>query len=171
VNWELSECSQRTRFIVLRRAEGDREFRELDNSEVIRRALMFSYMDRECDPGVIFQYRVDIIEENTREILFVTEPVSFGRVPVLLYQNYPNPFNPSTQIGYSVDKRTHVSLTIYDIKGRRIACLVDEEKKAGRYSVIWNGFNERSEMVSSGVYFYRIKAGKKILTKRMVLLR
>ncbi|MCD6380503.1 T9SS type A sorting domain-containing protein [bacterium] len=171
VNWELSECNQNTRFIVLRRAEGEGSFRELDNSEVIRRGLMFSYMDRECDPGAIFQYRVDIIEENTREILFVTEPVSLGRVPVLLYQNYPNPFNPSTQIGYSVDERTHVSLTIYDIKGRRIVCLVDEEKKAGLYSVIWNGFNERSEMVSSGVYFYRIKAGKKILTKRMVLLR
>ena len=83
-----------------------------------------------------------------------------------LFQNYPNPFNPSTKIKYSIPKAENVTLKIYDILGRQIKTLVNEEKPAGKYSVEFNGSS-----LPSGVYFYQIKAGNYIKTKKMLLLK
>jgi len=83
-----------------------------------------------------------------------------------LDQNYPNPFNPTTIINYSLPKSAFVKLIVYDVLGRVIKTLVDEEKSAGNYSVQFNGSN-----LSSGVYFYRLTAGNFISTKKLVLLK
>jgi hypothetical protein len=83
-----------------------------------------------------------------------------------LEQNYPNPFNPATTIIYQVPALSHVILTVYDLLGREVATLVDENKKAGRYSIPWN-----ASWLSSGVYFYRLRAGEFRETKRMILLK
>jgi hypothetical protein len=88
-----------------------------------------------------------------------------------LLQNYPNPFNPSTTIHYSIPERSHVTLDIFDVSGRRIARLVDSVKGAGGHVKNWNGCNKEGDAVSSGVYFYKLKAGKKRITKKMVLLK
>jgi hypothetical protein len=71
-----------------------------------------------------------------------------------LYQNYPNPFNPITKIKYQLSEVGFVSIKIYDVLGNEIATLVNEEKPAGKYEVKFNGAG-----LSSGIYFYRIKAG------------
>ncbi|RPI60879.1 MAG: T9SS C-terminal target domain-containing protein, partial [Ignavibacteriales bacterium] len=83
-----------------------------------------------------------------------------------LSQNYPNPFNPSTKITYSVASLSNVSLKIYDILGREVLTLVNEEKPAGRYEVNFN-----ASSLASGVYFYQIKAGSFIQTKKLMLLK
>lgn len=83
-----------------------------------------------------------------------------------LFQNYPNPFNPSTTIVYDVPKAVHVKLTIYDILGRVVDELVNEEKTAGRHVVEWN-----AEAKSSGVYFYRLKAEGFVSTRKLLLIR
>jgi endoglucanase len=83
-----------------------------------------------------------------------------------LRQNYPNPFNPSTIIQYQVPSIGIVTLKIYDILGREVAALVNEEKRLGKYDVQWNASN-----MPSGVYFYRLHAGSFIETKRMILLK
>jgi Secretion system C-terminal sorting domain len=83
-----------------------------------------------------------------------------------LSQNYPNPFNPSTTITYSLPKSSFVTLTIYDLLGREIATLVNEEKLSGTYNVTWN-----AENISSGVYFYKITAGGYSKVNKMVLLK
>ena len=83
-----------------------------------------------------------------------------------LYQNYPNPFNPSTTIRYDLPRQSRVKIVVYDILGRKVATLVDEPKKAGRYQVIWNA-NRRG----SGVYFYRLQAGDYSTTKKLLLLK
>lgn len=83
-----------------------------------------------------------------------------------LIQNYPNPFNPSTQIKFSILKDGFVTLKVYDILGREIAELVNEEKFAGTYSVSFNASN-----LASGIYFYSINAGKFNQVKKMILLR
>jgi hypothetical protein len=82
-----------------------------------------------------------------------------------LYQNYPNPFNPATIISYSIPINGNVSLKIYDILGREVAILLDENKMRGAYTLEFkpSGF-------VSGVYFYRIKAGSFIDTKKMMLI-
>ncbi|MBX7044749.1 MAG: T9SS type A sorting domain-containing protein [Ignavibacteria bacterium] len=85
-----------------------------------------------------------------------------------LNQNYPNPFNPSTRISYEIKNAGFVSLKIYDLLGREIAELVNETKEAGRYMI---DFNAAKYSLASGIYFYRIKAGDFIDTKRMVLVK
>jgi M6 family metalloprotease-like protein len=81
-------------------------------------------------------------------------------------QNYPNPFNPITNIKFDLPKDIFVSVKIYDLLGREIKTLVSEFKNAGSYIVSFNG----SEL-SSGIYFYRIQAGKFVQVKRMVLIK
>jgi len=85
---------------------------------------------------------------------------------IFLSQNYPNPFNPTTSLRYTVGSRQFVTIKIYDLLGREIATLINEEKPAGEYEVEFDGSG-----LTSGIYFYRIQAGSYINTKKMVLLR
>jgi gluconolactonase len=85
-----------------------------------------------------------------------------------LYGNYPNPFNPSTMINYQLPTTNHVTLKIYDTIGREIATLVNEVKEAGLYNV---QLSMNTEQLSSGIYFYRLKAGNFSATKKLVLLK
>ncbi len=87
-----------------------------------------------------------------------------------LYQNYPNPFNPTTTILYDVPVKSKVTLKIYDILGREVATLVNEVKKAGSYKAVFSA-NMLGKTLASGVYFYRIVAGKYVATKKMLLLK
>lgn len=83
-----------------------------------------------------------------------------------LNQNYPNPFNPTTVITYDIAKRSHVMLTVYDVLGREVAVLVNADKSPGEYQATFNGSD-----LASGVYFYRIQAGKYSSTKKLVLVK
>jgi hypothetical protein len=83
-----------------------------------------------------------------------------------LFQNYPNPFNPNTTISYQVPIGGYISLKVYDVLGREIAILVDEEKPAGTYKVAFDGLG-----FSSGIYFYRMKSDDFISTKKMIYLK
>lgn len=83
-----------------------------------------------------------------------------------LFQNYPNPFNPNTVIRYEIPNETFVLIKLYDLLGREIKTLVDEDERAGIYSYNFNG----SEL-SSGIYFYRITTGKSSATKQLLLLK
>ncbi|MEN3039261.1 MAG: T9SS type A sorting domain-containing protein [Candidatus Kryptonium sp.] len=83
-----------------------------------------------------------------------------------LYQNYPNPFNPSTKIEFEIPQREHIKLVIYDVLGREVKRVLDEEFDAGRYKV-----DVDLTGYSSGVYFYKIEAGKFISVKKMMLIK
>ncbi len=85
-----------------------------------------------------------------------------------LSQNYPNPFNPTTTIQYSIPKAEHVTLKVYDVVGREVATLIDENKGAGSYNV---RFSVVSKPLASGIYFYRITAGSFTATKKLILLK
>ncbi|MGB8657546.1 MAG: T9SS type A sorting domain-containing protein [Candidatus Zixiibacteriota bacterium] len=88
-----------------------------------------------------------------------------------LTQNYPNPFNPATEIDFGLPQATWVSLKIYNIVGQEVTTLISQNMSAGSYRVRWNGTDKTGRSVSSGVYFYRIRAGDHIQTKRMLLLK
>jgi Secretion system C-terminal sorting domain/FG-GAP-like repeat len=88
-----------------------------------------------------------------------------------LYQNYPNPFNPSTKINFTIPvveaySNTPVSLDVYDVLGNEVATLINEEKPAGSYEILFDASN-----LPSGVYFYQLKTGNHIQTKKMLLLK
>jgi photosystem II stability/assembly factor-like uncharacterized protein len=83
-----------------------------------------------------------------------------------LYQNYPNPFNPSTTIKYVLPHQSFVSLKVFDVLGRELTMLVDEQKQPGEYSVTFNA----SEL-PSGVYFYRLRTGDVVQTRKLIVIR
>ena len=83
-----------------------------------------------------------------------------------LEQNYPNPFNPITTIKYSIPKQSYVTLKVYDILGREVATLINGTKQPGEYEIEINDSN-----IPSGVYFYQLKAGEFIQTKKMILIK
>ena len=89
------------------------------------------------------------------------QPLTFS-----LEQNYPNPFNPSTTIKYSIPELSKVKLTLFNLLGEEVATLVNEEKVSGNYTVDFNATN-----LPSGVYFYQLKAGEYIETKKMILIK
>jgi hypothetical protein len=83
-----------------------------------------------------------------------------------LEQNYPNPFNPATTIQFTIPERKMVSLRVYNLLGQEVATLVEEEKPAGSYEVVFDA----SEL-PSGSYFYKIIAGNFVETKKMILIK
>jgi len=107
---------------------------------------------------------------GSNNITGMNEP---GNIPqqYSLEQNYPNPFNPETQINFSLPQSGFVELKIYDLLGSEVATLLNQEYKAGTYSVDWNGKNQYEEQVSSGIYIYKITAGNFVKTRKMLLLK
>ena len=88
-----------------------------------------------------------------------------------LSQNYPNPFNPETKISYRLSTGGFTSLTVYDQLGRTIRTLVSQYQASGEHAVVWDGKDNAGKIVSSGVYFYSLKTGAIIESKKMVLLK
>lgn len=83
-----------------------------------------------------------------------------------VHQNYPNPFNPATTISFVISHQLFVRLKVYDVLGREVATLLNEVKQPGEYSVTWDAGN-----IPSGVYFYRLQAGKFLATKKLLLIK
>ncbi len=115
----------------------------------------YSYILKQIDNDGTFKY------SHSVEIGINVSPSSFA-----LAQNFPNPFNPSTTISFSIPQQEFVSLKIYDILSSQIAVLVDEKLEAGNYHKKWSPAG-----LSSGVYFYTLKAGKFTETRKMNLLK
>jgi hypothetical protein len=133
--------------------------------------------------GAAYEFRDSTIALN-RSYFYKLEEVSgeqskvvFGpyevvcRAPFELAQNVPNPFNPTTSIRFTVPEDSYVKLAVYDVAGRRIRTLIDKPLKANFYRVDWNGRNDAGRQVSSGMYFYRIQAGRHTQARKMLLLR
>jgi hypothetical protein len=102
------------------------------------------------------------------KILSVTDVKEDAVTPAefVLYQNYPNPFNPTTAIEFRISDFGFVNLQVYDILGNEVATLVNEEKPAGTYEIEFNATG-----LPSGVYFYTLRAGSFVETRKMVLLK
>ena len=95
-----------------------------------------------------------------------TVPASFA-----LSQNYPNPFNPTTNIEFALPQHETVKLEVYDILGRLVTTLANNDMPAGTYKVVWNGKDSRGQSVASGLYLYRLQAGSFTAVKKMLMLK
>jgi hypothetical protein len=136
-------------------AAGSTSLQELIDEEMQRLGPLENYIGMPIS-DVIFQTMVTNVEDEQHKV-----PTQFG-----LEQNYPNPFNPSTSIQYQVSSISQVSLKVYDLLGREVAELVNEEKPAGTYEVTFDASG-----LSSGVYYYQIKTDSYLETKKMLLIR
>jgi len=115
-------------------------------------------------PDSVRTFRINAVTGNS--IVTDVELNEFVPQAATLFPNYPNPFNPSTVINYSVPKQGNVTIIVYDALGREVRTLINEEKAAGSYTTEFNAAN-----LSSGIYYYQIRADEFIQTKKMVLLR
>jgi N-acetylneuraminic acid mutarotase len=111
-------------------------------------------------------FAVDIVEQIVPQ--GTSDVSNESEIPDNYYlkQNYPNPFNPSTKISYSIPELSFITLRVYDVLGNEIATLVNEEKTTGSYEVDFVATD-----LPSGVYFYQLKAGSFVETKKMVLMK
>jgi hypothetical protein len=135
------------------------------------------WYDPEYDDWTVY-YALTTVDESGNEsdpvIAAVPTAIRDPKMPsrLALYQNMPNPFNPTTVIRYDVPAEgARVSLAIYDVGGRLVRSLLDGNATPGKKSVEWNGKDSRGNTVSTGVYFYRLRAGDKVITKKMVMIK
>ena len=89
----------------------------------------------------------------------------------LLAQNYPNPFNPTTTIAYNMVADGNVSIEVFNIKGQKVKTLINEHTVAGDHTIVWDGTDNNSHKVSSGMYFYKMKSSNYTSTKKMILMK
>ena len=94
------------------------------------------------------------------------KPLSFA-----LGQNYPNPFNPTTTIDYTIPEASNVTLEVYDVMGAKVRTLVSGAQSAGTHTATWDAHNDAGVKLASGAYFYRLQAGDKVKTMKMMLLK
>ena len=118
------------------------------------------------DSSYLFVYTHSGIYRTTEPLTDMGENIQHQPISYYLLQNYPNPFNPTTTIQFQIANSSLVKLEIFDVLGRKVKELLNEEKPAGSYNVEFN-----AEGLVSGIYFYRLRAGSFTSTKKMILLR
>jgi hypothetical protein len=130
----------------------------------------FRYLDESAVPGREYTYAIGVRDQDGE---FFSRPVTVSAkmLDVKVAQNAPNPFNPVTSIAFTLPATEVVSLVIYDARGKLVKTLLSEVRSHGTHSVEWNGVDNHGNAVSSGVYFYRLTAGKFTQSKKMVLLK
>jgi hypothetical protein len=143
----------------------------LVRSGVHPQGSIVDWVDRDVDPGATYVYR--ITPSGTTAVLGETKPVRVPIAAAALEQNVPNPFNPTTSIVFYVPdgRPVDVALEVFDVRGRRVATILRQRLKPGRYRVEWDGRDDRGEPVSSGVYFYRLRMPGFSQTRKMTLLK
>jgi hypothetical protein len=138
------------------------------------------YLDEEWDDASEFYYKISAVDIHDNENGFAEiSPLDItdagpDDTPSAnnLNQNYPNPFNPSTTISFSITKKARVRLNVYDVTGRHVRELLDEDRDAGTWSISWDGCNDDSAVCVSGTYFCRMETDDKYSTTvKMILLR
>lgn len=126
----------------------------------------YSFSDENIISGT-YSYRLKQIDNNgTYKYISLDESFTVQPLDYELAQNYPNPFNPSTIIKYQIPAAGHVSIKVYNLLGKEVATLVNENKPAGNYEVEFS-----SEELTSGVYIYKLQSGSFVEAKKMMLLK
>ena len=179
LNWNVASHANLRGFNLWRSFFKDGERTKI-NEQLIFGETSFGFEDTDVEAGVPYFYALEAVyQDGAAEI--VGEVSGLIELPkqFQLTQNFPNPFNPETQIKYELPVAAVVTLRIYDIQGREVRRLVNEEDKpAGFQRVVWNGRDEYGNAVATGVYFYTIMARPQqagetrfIQTKKMTLLK
>lgn len=130
-----------------------------------------SFRDERVESGRSYSYTVAAVDELGNEIRSLPVAASVPRGTVALLQNHPNPFNPVTRIRYELPSKMPVTLTIFDVTGRRVVTLVEGVQPGGAHMVTWNGRDGGGRAVVTGIYFYELATPEMTLTKKMVLLK
>jgi fibronectin type 3 domain-containing protein len=148
-----------------------------DGTELGTTTALF-YADLNVPTGD-YTYHVTAIYSDTYEsaasnqvtVQHTDAPTPLVPTVTALSGNYPNPFNPSTDVKFSLKEAADVQIDIFNIKGEKVKTLVNDHMEAAYHSVTWNGNDDQGRTVGSGIYFYKMRAGKYTSTKKMILMK
>jgi len=129
------------------------------------------FVDDSVTPGARYEYVLLAHAESGATFSSQTITVDVPAAVISLEQNAPNPFRGSTSIGISLVEHTDIEVAIFDVAGRRVATVAHGARGGGDHELIWNGLDDAGNRVGAGVYFYRLKAGDKMLTRKLVVMR
>jgi hypothetical protein len=135
----------------------------------------YTYTDMNVAPEQTYWYRIQVVSTDQEGVAKdFYGPLRVETVPMaipqtlLLAPNYPNPFNPGTSIYFEIPEQSNVSLVIYNLLGKEVRTLVNEEREAQPYYETWDGKDNRGRDVEAGIYFYRLKAGTDVRVRKMI---
>jgi hypothetical protein len=174
IAWATAYEQDHVGFNILR-AEPDQTHFGTINDGPIRGAGTgrYEFIDATVAPNSTYVYSLEAIDVFGGRQIFELGSVAVGRtVPrhLVLHQNHPNPFNPSTEIAFDLPAARHVKLRIYDVAGRSVRTLIDDRLDPDVHSVRWDGRDDRGQRLSSGVFFYRLDAGDRTLSRKLVIV-
>jgi hypothetical protein len=169
LDWTIAKSDGLKGFKVYRSVEAESGY-ELLNEGRLLPGSESSFTDTGVQPARTYWYRIGAVDRDG-EFLSQVVSVETPHRAVELGQNYPNPFNPTTHIDYYLPANQRVTISVYDVRGKRVATLVDGVVGYGNHTVEWNGTDARGNRAGSGVYFYRMTAGSKVITKKLVVVK
>lgn len=175
LNWKTATEVDNLGFIIERSTEANSGFEQiasyqsssaLQGQGTVSVESNYKYEDYDnFQHGQTYYYRLSDVDisgnRNVLETKSITRPQAYS-----LEQNYPNPFNPVTTIQFSLEQPAKTVLEVYDILGRKVSTLINEELKAGSHIQTWDARN-----FASGVYFYRLQSGQFLKVKKMMLIK
>ena len=155
-------------------AEADLEIAYFDDASGIWRALATT-VDTvgNTASATVDHFSLWALADKTDNIISGVKPVENNAVvgTYKLAQNYPNPFNPATTIEYQLKETGNLTLEIYNLLGQQVKVLMRGNQPSGTYSITWDGRNDSGILVPSGMYFYRLKAGNFVQTRKMLFVK
>jgi hypothetical protein len=144
------------------------------NQQIFRGKSPYVYVDTRVQPGEVYYYWLEDIDETGSSSFHGPAVADLsGLVPgtYQLSQNYPNPFNPETTLRYALPIDGQIRLKIFNIRGQLVKTLVDGERRAGHYSVVWKGRDDCDRPAASGIYFVQMQAGDFRQIRKLALIK
>jgi len=177
ISWDPSDAPDFGYYILWK--SQDPEF-DPQTTDYLAELIDTVYIDTEVQPGIHYYYRLAAVDYNGNMSpvsqvldLHTTGINSRGEIPEVysLGSNYPNPFNPTTIIPYQIPENSRVTISVYDLSGRRIKTLVDTRQIPGYYDIAWDGTDNYGSQIATGVYIISMHANKFTQTRKVVFIK
>ncbi len=169
LSWSVGQHDRPDGYNIYRSEDGGMIY-SMINGALIPAGGGNRFKDANIVPGRTYRYRLAAVEGSAKyESMIII--VSTTSEQIGLFNNCPNPFNPTTTITFHLNDQHHCTLRVYDVQGRCVKTLCNGNMNRGSHNITWDGTSDSGNRMGSGVYFYRLQAGKKVLSRKMLLLR
>lgn len=177
LNWKTLSETNNLYFLILRREDDQSLFERIPDAVIAGKGTtllehFYSYRDENIQPGIQYFYQLQQVDYDGSSTFY--GPIEVTAVAPETYNvlmNYPNPFNPNTIIRYRVNKTARLSVDIYNLRGVPVRNLLNCEQSAGVHEIQWDGRNKQGQAVPSGIYFCRLKNGRRTCQIKIILER
>jgi hypothetical protein len=168
LSWDIESDEAISGYFLYRRAPGSGE-RLITDAPLP--ASMHSFTDSDVRSGTHYTYVLAAIRDDGSEIRSAPASATTPSIALALEPNAPNPFRTTTRIPFTLDAASHVTLRVYDVKGALVTTLLDGPLSEGNHDVNWDGMDGMGRRVASGAYFYALTSGKRMQSRKMLLVR